>query len=137
MRYKNGNSCAIIRTIENACAFSLLRTRGSFYIGFSFSLKSIALSSSSEPLLSSFVALHVAGHIYTYDTPCNTTFYHLPSVYVTLVRTMELAFYRSLSTLHAMLLHTMEPAFYHSLSVHATLIHTMGATFCHSPSVHT
>ena len=68
-------------------------------------------SSSSEPLLSSFVALHVAGHIYTRDTPCNTTFYRLPLVYAMLVCTMELAFY-------------------HSLSVHTTLIHTMGAAFC-------
>ena len=29
---------------------------------------------SSEPL-SSFIALHVASHIYTRDTPCNTAFY--------------------------------------------------------------
>ena len=118
----------IIRTIESAHAFLLytwwhgdIKTPAFelclllFFIGFFFS--SIALSSSSEPLLSSFIALHIAGHIYTRDTPCNTAFYRSPSVYVTLVRTMELAFYRS-------------------LSIHATLVHTMGAAFCRSLSVH-
>ena len=52
--------------------------------------KSIALSSSSQPLLSSFITLHIAGHVYTRDTPYNTAFYRLAFVYAMLVCTMEL-----------------------------------------------
>ena len=63
-----------------------------FFIGFSFSSKSIALSLSSEPLLSSFVALYVASHVYTRDTPYNTAIYRLVAVYATLIRTMVLSF---------------------------------------------
>ena len=94
---KNGNSCAIIRTIESARAFSLLRTCGSMEI--------------SKLLPSSFVAIHVADHIYTHDTPCNTTFYRLPSVYATLVRCI-LSF--TVRTCDARTY--MKPAFYRSPS---------------------
>ena len=99
------------------------------------SLKSIALSLSSEPLLSSFVPLHIAGHINTHDTPYNTAFYCLAFVYAMLVRTMELAYYRSTSV-HATLVRTIVLAYYHSASVHATHVCTMSAGFCRSQSVH-
>ena len=103
------HSCAIIRTTESAHVFSLSHTRGGMEIS-----KLLPLSSASMEGV--FVG-NLSPIKTSRSNPCNTAFYRLPSVYVTLIRTMELAIY-------------------HSLSVHATLVHTMGAVFCHSPSVH-
>ena len=155
-RYKNGYSCVIIRTIESARAFLLSRTRGGMDISkllpsssacFSFFSKCIALSSSFEALLSSFVALHVAGHIYTCDAPCNTAFYRLPSVYATLICTMELTLSFTVCTCDACTYHgacillfiirTHDARTYHGrrillLTIHArmTLVHTIAYCQC-------
>ena len=83
---------------------------------------------SSEPLLSSFVAFHVANHIYICDTLHGACILSI-TVHMHNVHTYPWSLHFIIHPVHATLIHTMAPHFviHHLCTIHAyvTFMHTI------------